>query len=161
MNENEKKEFEERPLYINRVAKVKAGGKRFSFQAVVAVGDLSGHVGVGLGKANEVVDAISKAIEKAKKNLISVPIKNNTIPFPVKSKYCSTTVILRPAPSGTGVIAGGAVRAIMELAGVKDVVTKVVGSTNIHNVTKATIDAIELMNKIEKNYANRRKVISK
>jgi small subunit ribosomal protein S5 len=147
--------LEERVVQINRVAKVVKGGRRFSFSAVVVVGDGNGHVGAGLGKAAEVPEAIRKGVEDAKKNIIRIPRVGTTIPHEVRSEYAAAKVMLKPASQGTGVIAGASIRAVMEAAGIRDILSKVHGSTNPVNVVKATIVALRELRSAEEVSAQR------
>ena len=142
-------EIVDRLVNLNRVAKVVKGGRRFSFSALVVAGDSNGRVGAGMGKANEVPEAIRKGFEQAKKNLFEVPLIEGTIPHEVLGEYGAGEVFLKPAAEGTGVIAGGAVRAVLESAGVHNILTKCIGSTNPHNVVRATIDALRQLRSAE------------
>ncbi len=151
--------LEERVVQINRVAKVVKGGRRFSFSAIVVVGDGAGHVGAGLGKAGEVPEAIRKGVEDAKKHLIRVPTVGTTIPHQVIQQYGASQVLLKPASQGTGVIAGGSVRAVVEAAGIHDLLSKTLGSTNPVNVVRATLEGLRSLRSAEQISAARGKTV--
>ncbi len=153
--DTEENQFIDKVVHISRVAKVVKGGRRFSFSAIVVVGDGQGNVGWGLGKAGEVPEAIRKGVEKAKKNMIEVPLIEGTIPYETMGKFGAGRVFMKPAAEGTGVIAGGPVRAVLEAAGVQNILTKCLGTNNPHNVIKATVAGLQKLQSVEQ-VANRR-----
>jgi len=153
--DTEENQLIDKVVHISRVAKVVKGGRRFSFSAIVVVGDGEGSVGYGLGKAGEVPEAIRKGVEKAKKSMIKVPLTEGTVPFKVIGKYGAGRVMLKPASEGTGVIAGGAVRAVLEAVGVQNILTKCMGTNNPHNVVKATVDGLKQLESIKSVAARR------
>lgn len=154
---DQKKEFDEQVIQINRVTKVVKGGRRFRFAALVVVGDHKGRVGIGTGKANEVPDAIKKAVEDAKKNIFTVPVVNDTIPHEITGRYGAASVFMHPAADGTGIVAGGAARAVLELAGITDIITKCIGSRTKINVVRATVEGLKNLRTLDQVAAIRGK----
>ena len=159
-NESAEDQFIEKVVFINRTAKVVKGGRRFSFSAICVVGDGNGRVGHGLGKANQVPEAIRKGIEQARKDMRKVAITENSIPHEIHGKFGAGLVMLKPASAGTGVIAGGAVRAVLEAAGIQNILTKCLGSHNPHNLVRATLDGLRSLRTVEQVAARRNKTIA-
>jgi len=158
-DEDERDELDERVVHIARTAKVMKGGRRFAFRVVVVVGDRQGSVGMGIGKAREVPEAIRKGVERARRTMRPIPLVGSTIPHTVLAEYSAAKVLLKPASPGTGVIAGGGARAVLEAAGVKDVLTKSLGSANILNVVRATMKALDMLKKVETEAEHRGKPV--
>lgn len=146
---NKKNIIFEKVIYVNRVTKVVKGGRRFSFSAIVIVGNKNCDIGIGLGKASEVPEAIRKGGEKAKKNMKKFTLYKTTIAYPVLGKFCASSVLLKPASAGTGIVAGNTVRAILEAVGITDIVSKTLGNKNVHNIVKATLDALSKLNNVK------------
>ena len=160
IDSNSLDDLQDRVIHINRVAKVVKGGRRFSFSALIVVGDGKGHVGVGMGKANEVPEAIRKGTDRAKRNLFKIPLIKGTIPHEIEGFFGAAQVLLLPASPGTGVIAGGGVRPVLEVAGIHDILTKSIGTSNKHNVIHATVVALKALRSVEQVAKTRGKQVS-